>query len=238
MIPLKDSIPHRETPFVNYFIIALNCLVFLYETSLSPAELETLFHNFGLVPARYTHPVWAMFTGLSPHNYLPFFTNIFLHGGWFHLISNMWALFIFGDNVEDRLGHKRYLLFYLLCGIGANLCHFMLNADSTLPTVGASGAISGIMGAYLILFPFSRIITLIPIFFLPYFIEIPAFFYLIAWFFMQVFSGVFSLANPYASSNIAFFAHIGGFIIGIVLLPLFKNKNYRTWYPDEIYFNV
>ncbi|MDQ7031645.1 MAG: rhomboid family intramembrane serine protease [Desulfonauticus sp.] len=236
MIPLKDSIPHREFPFINYLLIGINCIIFIYETSLSPVELEMLFYHYGLVPARYTHPIWATIAGLSPNNYLPFFTNLFLHGGWLHIIGNMWFLLIFGDNVEDRLGHAKYLIFYLLCGIGANLVHFWVNPNSTIPTVGASGAISGIMGAYLLLFPFSRIITFIPIFFIPYFIEIPAIFYILIWFFMQLFSGMFSLAMPYASSNIAFFAHIGGFVIGLLILPLLKNRDYRKLYPDEFYF--
>ncbi|MDK2920641.1 MAG: hypothetical protein PWR24_198 [Desulfonauticus sp.] len=237
MFPLKDSIPHRTTPFVNYFLIILNVLIFFYEASLPPLVLEHLFFEYGLVPARYTYPFWAVYMGLSPHNYLPFLTNMFLHGSWLHLIFNMWALYIFGDNVEDRMGHLRYLIFYLLCGLGANLCHFYLNYNSTIPTVGASGAIAGIMGAYLVLFPHSRIITLIPLFFIPYFIEIPAIFYLTGWFISQLFSGVFSLTSEQFSSNIAFFAHIGGFVVGILLLPLFKNKNYRPWYADEYYFS-
>jgi len=233
MIPIKDSIPHRETPFVNYFLIGINTLIFFYEASLPRAELELLIHHYGLIPARYTHPVWAMFVGLSPNNYLPFLTDMFLHGSWFHLIFNMWSLYIFGDNVEDRMGHFRYLIFYLLCGIGANLCHFWLNADSTLPTVGASGAIAGVMGAYLILFPLARIVTLIPIFIFPFFVEIPAFFLLVFWFLLQFYSGMFSLVNPYGSANIAFFAHVGGFICGMFMVHLFKNKDYRHLYLDE-----
>lgn len=238
MFPLKDSIPHRTTPFVNYLLIIINIFIFFYELSLPKGLLEQLFFEYGLVPARYSYPFWALYTGLSSNNYLPFLTNMFLHGGWLHLISNMWALYIFGDNVEDRMGHLKYLIFYLLCGLGANLCHFYLNYNSTLPTVGASGAIAGVMGAYLILFPHSRIITFFPLFFIPYFFEIPAFFYLTAWFLYQLFSGIFSLSSTHFTSNIAFFAHIGGFVVGIILLPIFKNKNYREWYEDEFYFNT
>ncbi|MBT8764422.1 rhomboid family intramembrane serine protease [Desulfohalobiaceae bacterium Ax17] len=237
MIPLKDSIPHRETPFVNYAIMAVNILVFFIQVSLPEPYLITFIHKYGLVPARYTNEVWAFFAGLPPWDYSPFLTNMFLHGGWFHLISNMWALWIFGDNVEDRLGHFRYLIFYILCGLAANMTHFLTDLYSTIPVVGASGAIAGVMGAYLILFPYSRIITLIPVFFIPYFIEIPAVLYLVGWFVSQLFPGILAIVSANNGSSIAWWAHIGGFIAGIILLPLLRKKEYRRLYPDEIFIN-
>ncbi len=236
MLPIKDTIPHREAPFVNYFIIFINVVIFIIETMMPEPYLNHFIHEFGLVPARYTNKIWAVLTGLPPWDYSPFLTNMFLHGGWIHLISNMWALWIFGDNVEDRLGHFRYLLFYIFCGILANFTHFFTNLDSTIPVVGASGAISGVMAAYLIMFPFSRIITLIPIFFIPFFIEIPALLYIGGWFISQLFSGFLTLLVPGEWSSIAWWAHIGGFVAGLILLPFLKKRDYRSFYPDEIYF--
>ncbi len=238
MIPIKDIIPRRETPFVNYLLIALNVGVFLLEISLPKDMLRAIFYIFGLVPARYSHPAWAYFVGLHFDNYWPFFTNMFLHASWFHLIVNMWALWIFGDNVEDRLGHIRYLVFYLLCGIVASITHFIFNINSTIPVVGASGAIAGVMGAYIVLFPRSRIITLIPLFFIPYFIEIPAIIFLGFWFLSQLIAGTFSIFVGQQAGGVAWWAHIGGFVCGMVLHGLFKKKeeDYRVFYPDEAYF--
>lgn len=236
MIPIKDIIPRRQAPFVTYALIAVNVLVFFIELSLPYDVLNYIFYVFGLVPARYTHPEWAYFVGLHIDDYWPFLTNTFLHGSWFHLISNMWALWIFGDNVEDRMGHFRYLIFYLLSGIAASFTHFIFNANSTIPAIGASGALSGIMGAYFIMFPTSRIITLIPIFFIPYFIEIPAIIYIGFWFLSQLISGTFSIFIGQNAGGIAWWAHIGGFIFGVVMHKLFVKKEYcRYIYPDEYY---
>ena len=236
MIPIKDIIPRRQTPFITYFLIAVNVSIFFIEVSLPPDVLNSVFYIFGLVPARYTHPAWAYFIGLHIDNYWPFLTNIFLHGSWFHLISNMWALWIFGDNVEDRMGHIKYFIFYILCGIFASLTHFILNANSTLPAIGASGAISGVMGAYMIMFPTSRIITLIPLFFIPYFIEIPAIIYIGFWFLSQLISGTFSIFIDQNAGGIAWWAHIGGFIFGVITHRFFKNAYCRECYPDEYYY--
>ncbi len=240
MFPIKDTIPSREFPIVTWALIIINSLVFLFETTLSKEQLEALFYYFGVVPARYSHPEWAVVFGLPIDNYWPFITNMFLHGGWTHIISNMWTLYLFGDNVEDRMGHLRFLVFYLLCGIAASITHFVFNIHSTVPALGASGAIAGVMGAYFILFPHSRVITLVPIFFLPYFIEIPAFVYLGVWFITQLFSGTFSLASASTGGGIAWWAHIGGFVVGILLLPIFKKKQdqYRPFYSDEIYYDI
>jgi len=237
MIPIKDIIPRRQTPFITYLLIFINVAIFLIEVSLPHDVLNSIFYVFGLVPARYTHPAWAYFMGLHIDDYWPFFTNIFFHGSWFHLISNMWALWIFGDNVEDRMGHFRYLIFYILCGIVASFTHFIFNLNSTIPAIGASGAISGVMGAYFILIPGSRIITLIPLFFIPYFIEIPAVIYIGFWFLSQLISGTFSIFVGQNAGGIAWWAHIGGFIFGVIAHKFFTKSNfYREFYPDEFYY--
>ncbi len=240
MFPLKDTIPSREFPIVTWLLIVVNSVIFLVEISLPTDVLTSIFYQFGVVPARYSHPEWAVVLGLPIDDYLPFLTNMFLHGGWMHIISNMWTLYLFGDNVEDSLGHTRFLVFYLLSGIAASVTHYIFNADSTVPAIGASGAIAGVMGAYFIMFPHSRIITFIPLFFIPYFIEIPAFVYLWVWFVSQFFSGTFSMLSPESGGGIAWWAHIGGFLAGIILLPLFKKRRdaYRRYYPDEIYSDI
>jgi membrane associated rhomboid family serine protease len=203
MIPLRDTIQSKSYPVVNTTIIVLNGLIFLVELGQG-SKLDQFIFNYGLVPAR-----------LQAFAFLSF---MFIHGGFWHLLGNMWSLYIFGDNVEDRLGSIRYLVFYLFCGWASGLAHLFTNWHSEIPTIGASGAIAGVMGAYLILYPRSRILTLIPIFFIPYFIEIPAFFFLGIWFFIQFLSA----AGTHGQTvGIAWWAHIGGFIFGIVFLKLF-----------------
>ncbi len=231
MIPIQDSIPRRTAPIVTWVIILINSLVFLYETALPEPLLRAFVDTFGVVPRRYTDPSWYA-AGIS---YWPFLTSMFLHGGWTHLVGNMWTLWIFGDNVEDRLGKGRFIAFYLLCGIAASITHVIFNMNSPIPSIGASGAIAGVMGAYFVMFPHSRVITLVPIFFWPFFFEIPAIFFLGFWFMSQLFSGTFAIMAPQVGGGIAWWAHIGGFLAGILLLPIFRrNKNqYRDFYPDE-----
>ncbi len=235
MIPLKDTIPHRHTPFITYLLIVINVLIFFYELSLPPHYLNKLLYTFGLVPARYSHPDWASFLGLHFDNYWPFFTCMFLHGGWFHIISNMWCLWLFGDNVEDKFGHFGFFMFYIICGLIASFTHYYFNADSTVPVIGASGAIAGVMGAYFVMFPKSRILTLIPIFFIPFFIEIPAVIFLGFWFLSQLFSGTVILFASSHVAGIAWWAHIGGFVAGMILHKIFK-KDERDYFPDEYYY--
>jgi membrane associated rhomboid family serine protease len=237
MIPLKDTIPRRTFPFITVLLIVTNGLVFLYQLSLPERHLEGLVYLFGLVPARYTHPAWTVAVGLPLDEYWPFVTNTFLHGGWFHLIANMWSLYLFGDNVEDRLGHFRFFLFYLLAGVAANAVHFVVNHDSTLPVIGASGAIAGVMAAYLRLFPFGRIITLVPVFFIPYFFEIPAYFFMGFWFLTQVVSGTASLATA-EGGGIAWWAHIGGFAAGFLLIRPLCSTRAGVCHADERYHYV
>lgn len=208
MIPLRDSQLSNSTPFVTLLLIGVNVVVFLYEVSLDQFSLNHFISIWGMVPAEF-----------QPHS---LFTSMFLHGGWLHLIGNMWFLWIYGDNVEDVLGPGKYLLFYLVCGIGAAFAHLLTNPGSPVPTVGASGAIAGVMGAYLLKFPHSRILTLVPIFFFITTIEIPASIILIYWFIIQVFSGVGSIGYSGASEGggIAFLAHVGGFVVGAILIKV------------------
>jgi membrane associated rhomboid family serine protease len=238
MIPIKDTVPRRTFPFVTYLIIAANGLIFLLEVSLPGEYLDRFISLFGLVPARYTHPSWAVYRGLPLDTYWPFITSLFLHGGWLHIIGNMWFLFLFGDNVEDRLGHFRFFLFFLLAGIAANLVHFMVNHDSTMPVIGASGAIAGVMGAYLRLFPTARIVTLIPVLFFPLFFEIPAVFFMLFWFFLQLFSGAASLVAAQGGGGIAWWAHVGGFAVGFLLVKPLCSRRLGGCHSDEAYHYV
>ena len=216
MIPIRDAIRSKHFPAVNVLIIGLNIIVFLWELIQGPRLEEALF-LFGLVPIRYSDPELAThFTTFQ--QFLPFLTTMFLHGGFFHILGNMWFLYIFGDNIEDRLGHIRYLIFYIFCGVAAGLVHLLTNWNSKIPTIGASGAISGVMGAYLLLYPRARILTLIPIFFFFQFVELPAFIFLGYWLFLQLFSASLTPSNV---GGVAFWAHIGGFISGLIFIKIF-----------------
>jgi len=216
MIPIRDSAQSRNYPIINTTIIGMNILIFFIEMAQGP-KLNQFFITYGLVPARYSVPEISAYFGFGQQVF-SFFSFMFIHGGFWHLLGNMWSLYIFGDNVEDRLGPLRYLIFYLLCGWVSGLSHLFINWHSQIPTIGASGAIAGVMGAYLISYPNSKILTFIPIFFLPYFIEVPAFFFLGIWFVIQFFSATGTQAQ---SGGIAWWAHIGGFIFGIIFLKLF-----------------
>ena len=217
MIPIRDAVRSTHFPIVNVLIIGANVIAFVWQLMQGP-RLEEAFFFYGIVPIRYSSPeVAAHFTGFE--QVLPFFTSIFLHGGFLHILGNMWFLYIFGDNIEDTIGHIRYLLFYLLCGLAAGLIHLYTNWDSRVPTIGASGAIAGVMGAYLLLFPRARIMTLIPIFFFIQFFEIPAFVFLGYWFFIQLISAGMTRSDV---GGIAFGAHVGGFVAGLVLVKIFQ----------------
>lgn len=229
MFPLRDTIPARRPPVVTVGLIVLNIAVFFYQLTLSETGLHELFLHYGIVPARWTDATWAASHGLG-FSLMPFLTTQFLHGGWFHLLGNMWMLWVFGDNVEDRFGRLRFLAFYLLAGGLAGLAHFLSGPQSEIPAVGASGAIAGVLGAYFLLFPTSRVLTLIPIFFYPLLIEIRAFVFLGIWFLMQLFSGTVSLLGSLAGSSttgIAWWAHIGGFIAGMASLLMIRSARPR-----------
>jgi membrane associated rhomboid family serine protease len=229
MFPIRDDAPRYGTPYVNYFLIALNVLVFLFELGQSPRGRVAFEFSFGVVPANVTAAVHA---GSYAVAFLPVLTSMFMHAGWLHIISNMWWLWIFGDNVEDALGHLRYLLFYLLSGLGASLVHILFNLGSTVPSVGASGAIAGVMGAYFVLFPAARVLTLVPFFFV-FFTWLPAWLILGYWFVIQFLSGAASSIAAAQSSGggIAFWAHVGGFLTGVLLIKLFPRRapRYAAW---------
>ena len=211
MIPLRDTQPSYSTPIVNIGLIVTNVLIFLYEVSLDPYSLNHFIAVYGLTPDRL--------------HYSSLLTSMFIHGGWLHVIGNMWFLWIFGDNVEDILGHAKYLVFYLLCGLIAAFTHLAFNAGSRLPTVGASGAIAGVMGAYLVKFPHSRVLTLLPIFIFFTVIEVPAVLILVYWFAIQFLSGVGSIGySNLSQGGVAWFAHVGGFVAGIVLVLAFGTR--------------
>lgn len=235
MFPIRDTVPRRESPIAVWLIITLNVAVFLIEVSLPQRTLRWVFYHFGLVPARYASPYFTAWFGSAADSIWPFFTNMFLHGGLFHLVSNMWALWIFGGAVEDRLGHGRFVAFYLISGVAASLTHFVTTLHSTVPAIGASGAIAGVMGAYFLMFPTAEVITLVPVFFLPFFIPIPAVLYLGIWFATQFFSGIAALVTPQLAGGIAWWAHVGGFVAGILLVRAFRKrgKAYRPYFPDE-----
>lgn len=223
MIPLRDANPSATRPWVTVAIIIANTLAFLYEVSLSAPRLEALLFTAGMVPARVT--VFPSSPEVSFGDaFLPLFSSMFLHGGWLHLIGNMWFLWIFGDNIEDRLGHLRYLIFYLICGVGAGLLHTLLSLGSTIPSIGASGAIAGVLGGYLLLFPRARVLTIIPAFFL-YMVELPAYLILAYWFVVQLFSGTASIVSGSAAGGgVAWWAHVGGFVMGLALVKVFAQK--------------
>jgi len=216
MIPIRDVNPRQNTPIINNSLIGINIVIFLVEMGQGP-DLNQFIYTYGLVPARYSVPQIAEYFSFSQQVF-SFVSFMFLHGGFWHLLGNMWSLYIFGDNVEDYLGPIRYLAFYFACGIGSGIAHLVINFHSNVPTIGASGAIAGVMGAYLVLHPRSRILTLIPILFIPWFVEIPAYFFLGLWFLFQFLNAAGSTAG---SAGIAWWAHIGGFLFGILLLKVF-----------------
>jgi membrane associated rhomboid family serine protease len=231
MIPIRDDAPRYGTPFVNYFLLVLNTLVFLYELALPARTRPLLFFQFGLVPAKIT-ALLEGYGNVTPESaFIPVLTSMFLHAGFVHLLSNMWVLYIFGDNIETYLGHFRYLVFYLLAGIVATAVHVLFNLNSQIPSVGASGAIAGVMGAYFVLFPSARVLTIMPFFFL-FFLWLPAWIVLGYWFVAQFLSGAATTiaASAETSGGVAFWAHVGGFAAGVVLIKLFPSARHRFRY--------
>ena len=211
MIPLRDVIPSRTSPVLVITIIALNAVAFLFEQTLSDRQLALFVREYGVVPAAFA---WGSV-----------FTSMFLHGGWMHFLGNMLFLWIFGDNVEDRMGHGRFVVFYLICGTVAAVAHVMSEPGSPIPTIGASGAVAGVMGAYLVLYPRSRILTLLPLLIFWRIIEVPAVVFLGLWFVLQLFSGVGTMlmaTQGAPAGGIAFWAHVAGFLAGVVLVYAFR----------------
>jgi hypothetical protein len=231
MIPLRDANPSHHTPLATILLIAANLGAFLYELSLPPQGLEQFVFQFGVIPSRLTGFVAHPGIGFGDA-YLPLLTSMFLHAGWLHLIGNMWFLWIFGDNIEDRLGKLRFLLFYLVCGLGAGLAHALFNLGSNAPTIGASGAVAGVLGGYFVLFPTARVLTLVPFFFL-ILAQLPAWLILLYWFVIQFFSGAMTLAAGQGEAGgVAWWAHVGGFLLGAVLVRLLvRGRRVRVVIP-------
>ena len=229
MLPIKDDQPSYSTPYVNYFLIALNILIFLFQVTLDPRSSELLARQFGEVPAHLAAFLAGSHRYSAPQVVLPFFTSMFLHGSWMHVLGNMWFLFIFGDNVEDYLGHFKYLVFYVVSGLIAMATQVAIHPHSTVPTIGASGAIAGVLGAYFILYPRARVLT----WFFVFIVYIPAWFVLGEWFVMQFLYGTASLSAVQTGRDlggVAFWAHVGGFVAGMVMIKLFPERSRRSPY--------
>ncbi len=223
MLPIRDTVRSTSFPIVTWLFIALNAVVFLYEISLPSFELNALIMTFGLIPGllELSEPLRLIQNPILP---LTFMTHMFMHGGWLHFLSNMWILFIFGDNVEDRMGSIRFLVFYLISGFIGALIQAYMYPNSFVPAIGASGAIAGVLGAYWVLFPKAKVITLIPLIFVPWFIEIPAVFYLGIWLVTQIYFGISSLPSSGIMGGVAWWAHIGGFVFGLLFHRLFLQQ--------------
>jgi len=228
MFPIKDDQPRYSTPYVNTSLIVLNLLVYLYQATLGQRSYIAFLMQYGVVPSRLS----LFLSGASRESLgtvaLPYFTSMFVHGGWQHVLLNMWALYIFGDNIEDYLGHFKYLTFYLLSGLFAMMTQVLIYPHSNLPTVGASGAIAGIMGAYLILYPRARVLT----WFFVFVLYIPAWIVLGYWFVLQFFAGAATFSMAQAGRDVggvAVWAHVGGFIFGVTIVKLFGERSRR--YP-------
>jgi membrane associated rhomboid family serine protease len=228
MFPIANGIPLRYPPIVTWGLIAANAVLFLFEVSLTPSQLNEFLYCFALIPARYFDDN-AVAGAMSLTDYLPFVSNMFLHGGWLHLIVNMWTLWLFGRAVEDHFGSGRYLAFYFACGVLASITYAALNPTSTVPALGASGAIAGILGCYIRLFPFSRVIVLIPVLFLPLFFEVPAMMFTGLWFVFQLLGAAADRLIPSGGGNIAWWAHVGGFIAGVILAGPLRPTRRRNW---------
>ncbi|HET9364181.1 MAG TPA: rhomboid family intramembrane serine protease [Candidatus Angelobacter sp.] len=228
MLPIRDDTPRSTTPYINYFLIVLNLLIFYFEWTLSPRSLRSFEYQFAFVPLNITG--WVSGSVPASVALVPFISSMFLHANWWHVIGNMWFLRIFGDNVEDRLGHFGYLIFYLLCGVGADLAHLVFNFNSRLPAVGASGAIAGVMGAYFVLYPRARVLT----WWIFFVFWLPAWLVLGYWFLGEFLGGAASLfTSSGGAGGVAFWAHVGGFVTGVVLIKLLPTK--KNVYAFEEY---
>jgi len=230
MIPLKDDIPRVHTPVAVILVILLNVGLQYVVSGQPPYVQEAIMRLLGVVPARYAFPDWAAFSGFPAMGALPFFSYMFLHSGWWHVVMNMWMLWIFADNIEDVMGPLRFLAFYLLCGLAALLLHMAFNLTESSPIIGASGAVAGVMGAYVTLYPRGKVLTFIPIIIIPYIVRLPAWLFLGFWFATQVFAGLFEqLGAPV--QGIAWWAHVGGFLAGMFLVRLFMRPE-RCYYCE------
>ena len=235
MLPIRDDQPTHSTPLVNYFIIALNVFVYVFfEPPVHSRAFQTMAFQFGLIPHDFTRALAGSPQYPLAANVLTVFTSMFMHGDFFHILGNMWFLWIFGDNIEDHLGHFPYLAFYLVCGIAAALTDMALSPNSTLPLIGASGAIAGVMGAYIVLYPRARVLTLVVLIIFFTFWWLPAWIFLGYWFLYQFLAtSIVATSVHHQSGGVAFAAHVGGFAAGLLLIKLFparaKSYRYGTW---------
>ena len=225
MIPIRDSIPCHIRPVVTWSIMAICVVVFAAMLLMPDYMLQRFMYLYGMVPIRYTNPVWSHHFGLPPDYHLSLITNLFLHGGWVHLGVKLMFLWIFADNIEDLMGHRRFIVFYLLCGVIASYAQWYFSQNLVVPVVGASGAIAGVLGAYFFRFPYARVVIMVPILFFPLFFEIPAIAFLGLWVIMQLQEITNAAVFPGASTDSAWWAHLGGFIAGAVLHRFFIDKN-------------
>ena len=225
MIPIRDTIPCHCKPYVTWSIIAICVIIFIAMQFMQEALLRHVTYLYGMVPIRYTYPVWSARFGLPPDGYLSFLSNLFLHASWLHIIINIWFLWIFADNIEDRMGHGRFLIFYLLCGLIATYAQWYDDPKLMIPVIGASGAIAGVLGAYFFLYPFARIVIWVPILFLPIFIEVPAIAFLGFWVIMQLQQVTALALFDNVTATVAWHAHLGGFLAGAALHRFFLIKN-------------
>ncbi|WP_031432956.1 rhomboid family intramembrane serine protease [Methylomarinum vadi] len=224
MIPIRDTIPCNTTPVVTWSIMAICTAVFLFMQLLPEEGQRQILYLYGMVPIRYSHPQWAYGFGLPPDHYLSFLTSLFLHGGWGHILMNMLFLWIFADNIEDLMGHSRFLVFYLLCGLLATYVQWHFDPEMAFPVVGASGAIAGVLGAYFFLYPYARVIIMIPIIIVPLFFDVPAIAFLGLWVILQLQKATTAVMFEGVSIDVAWWAHLGGFLAGAFLHPLFLKK--------------
>ena len=226
MIPIRDTAPCYTTPYVTWALMFICISLFLLLEISHDQVHHYVIYIFGMVPARYTNPEWAIAMGYPVDYHLSFITNLFLHGGWLHLIMNMWFLWIFADNVEDRMGHGRFIVFYLACGFVATTIQWLYTPDLVMPVVGASGAIAGVLGAYFFLYPYAKIVLWIPILLLPIFIEVPAIAFIGIWVIFQMSKATTAIMFYEGASDVALWAHLGGFIAGFLLFRFFLRKDY------------
>ena len=228
MLPLRADVPRKTFPLMNWALVLANAGVFFHELALAKG-LDRFILRYAIVPSRFAKA--GMLAQVGPYLYLrPLFTSMFLHGGWMHLIGNMWFLIIFGAAVEDRVGHLRYLFFYLLCGMLSGATQISASWGSSIPTIGASGAIAGVLGAFFILYPFSRVTTLVPLFIFVETFRVPASLFLGFWLWMQIYSGRMAMNGAGELGGVAWWAHVGGFVVGVVLLGVFIPGKERRSY--------
>lgn len=235
MFPLKDNVPARHPPIALWVVIGINIAVFLLQSAAALSDIDVAAGSDTAWPWTRWSVVPAHFSAIDPTTWYPLVTSQFVHGGFLHVASNLWMLWIFGDNVEDRMGPLRFLAFYLLAGVVAGLIHIVSDPTSEMPTVGASGAIAGVLGAYLLLYPKARVLTLVPVFIFPFLFDLPATFFLGFWFVLQIVNGSLSLLTSTNLDYVAWWAHIGGFVAGLAMCRGFAKRSLhpRRLQPDE-----